>query len=227
MSAEPWSYAPPTAEAIAEARRSLAAQDPALAPLVAACPVFAWRLGPAGLYGIARIIIGQQVSTASAAAIWARLEAGLGGVTAEALLVRRAEDLLPYGLSRPKARYLRGLAEAMADGRLDFMALRGLDDAAATAALTAITGVGRWTAETYLMFCEGRLDVFPAGDVALQEAMRWADRAEVRPDEKAAYLRAERWRPWRGVAAHLLWACYGAVKRGEIPPLYVSASRRV
>ena len=172
------------------------------------------------------MIVEQQVSVAAGAAIWGRLEAGLGGVTAEALLTRPLEDLLPYGLSRPKARYVRGLAEAQADGRLDFAALRGLDDAGAVAALTALTGVGRWTAETYLMFCEGRLDVFPGGDVALQEAMRWADRAEVRPDEKAAYLRAERWRPYRGVAAHLLWACYGAVKRGEIAPFYVSSSSR-
>jgi 3-methyladenine DNA glycosylase/8-oxoguanine DNA glycosylase len=89
-------------------------------------------------------------------------------------------------------------------------------DEFAIAALTAIKGVGKWTAETYLMFCEGRLNVFPGGDVALQEAMRWADRAEVRPNEKQAYARAERWRPHRGVAAHLLWGWYGGVRRGEI-----------
>ncbi len=227
MSQASWSYEPPTAEAVAEARARLAVLDPALGPLIAACPMFAWRLRPAGLPGLAKMIVEQQVSVAAGAAIWGRLEAGLGGVTVEALLARPLEDLLPYGLSRPKARYVRGLAEAMADGRLDFEALRRLDDAEATAALTALTGVGRWTAETYLMFCEGRLDVFPAGDVALQEALRWADRSEVRPDEKAAYLRAERWRPYRGVAAHLLWACYGAVKRGEIAPIYESASSRV
>jgi DNA-3-methyladenine glycosylase II len=75
--------------------------------------------------------------------------------------------------------------------------------------------VGRWTAETFLMFCEGRLDVFPGGDVALQEAMRWADGLDVRPTEKAAYLRAEAWRPHRAVAAHLLWGWYGMVRRGE------------
>ncbi len=93
-----------------------------------------------------------------------------------------------------------------------------LGDEDAVAVLVGLTGVGRWTAETYLMFCEGRLDAFPGGDVALQEAMRWADRAAERPAERAAYLRAERWRPFRGVAAHLLWGCYGAVRRGEIPP---------
>ena len=218
-------YAPPTAEALSEARIRLAELDPALRPLIAATPVFEWRLRPGGLSGLAKMIVEQQVSVAAAASIWGRLEAGLGEVSVQALLARQAEDLLPFGLSRNKARYVRGLAEAHVAGQIDFDALRGMDDAAATAALVALKGVGRWTAETYLMFCEGRTDVFPGGDVALQEAMRWADQADVRPDEKAAYLRAERWRPYRGVAAHLLWRCYGAVKRGEIAPIYDSASR--
>ena len=212
-------YTPPTNAALVEACRRLALADPALAPLVAATPAFEWRLRPGGVYGLARIIVGQQVSTAAADSIWRKLEAGLGGITVETLLAVPAEALQPYGLSRGKARYVRGLAEAEADGRIDFASLRNLDDDAAIAALTALTGVGRWTAETYLMFCEGRLDVFPAGDIALQEAMRWADRAEVRPTEKEAYLRAEIWRPYRAVAAHLLWRCYGAVKRGEIAPI--------
>lgn len=220
-------YTPPTNAALIEACRRLAVMDPALAPLVTATPAFEWRLRPGGVYGLAKIIVGQQVSTAAAESIWRKLEAGLGGITAETLLQVPAEALQPYGLSRGKARYVRGLAEAEADGRIDFAALRCLDDDAAIAALTALTGVGRWTAETYLMFCEGRLDVFPAGDVALQEAMRWADRAEVRPTEKEAYLRAEIWRPYRAVAAHLLWRCYGAVKRGEIAPIYVSAAKSV
>jgi len=220
-------YTPPTNAALVEACRRLAAADPALAPLVAATPAFEWRLRRGGVYGLARIIVGQQVSTAAAESIWGKLEAGLGGVTVEALLAVPAEALQPYGLSRGKARFVRGLAEAEADGRIDFAALRKLDDDAAITALIALTGVGRWTAETYLMFCEGRLDVFPAGDVALQEAMRWADRAEVRPTEKEAYLRAEIWRPYRAVAAHLLWRCYGAVKRGEIAPIYVSAASSV
>ncbi len=217
-------YIPPDAQALTAARARLAELDPALLPLVAATPDFEWRLRPGGLYGLSKMIVEQQVSVAAAASIWGRLEAGLGEISARTLLERPAEDLLPFGLSRNKARYVRGLAESHAAGAIDFAALRGMDDAAAIAALVALKGVGRWTAETYLMFCEGRLDVFPGGDVALQEAMRWADRAEARPDEKAAYLRAERWRPYRGVAAHLLWRCYGAVKRGEIPPIYDSAA---
>ncbi len=201
--------------------------DPALTPIEAATPVFAWRMRPDGLYGLAKMIVEQQVSVAAAAAIWGRLEAGLGEVTCETLLRREAEDLLPYGLSRAKARYVRGLAQAQADGMIDFGGLRLLDDDQAIAALTALKGVGLWTAETYLMFCEGRLDVFPAGDVALQEAMRWADQAPVRPTEKAAYLRAERWRPFRGVAAHLLWGYYGAVKRGEIAARDLSSTETI
>ena len=161
------------------------------------------------------MIVDQQVSTASAAAIWARLEAGLGEVSGERVL-GHGEGLAGLGLSRPKIRYLIGLAEAERDGRIDLAGLAGLDDAEAIARLTALTGIGRWSAEVYLMFCEGRLDVSPAGDIALQEAMRWADGAETRPSEKAAYARAELWRPYRSVAAHLLWAGYRAVKAGEI-----------
>ena len=212
-------YIPPTAEALTLARERLSELDPALKPLIEATPAFEWRLRPGGLYGLAKMIVEQQVSVAAAASIWGRLKAGLGTIDSQTLLAGPAEALLPFGLSRNKARYVRGLAEAHAEGRIDFDALRQLDDVAAIAALVSLKGVGRWTAETYLMFCEGRADVFPGGDVALQEAMRWADRADVRPDEKAAYLRAERWRPYRGVAAHLLWRCYGAVKRGEIPPI--------
>ena len=217
------SYIPPDAKALARARARLVELDPALAPLHAATPAFDWRLRPDGLAGLAKMIVEQQVSVAAAAAIWRRLEEGLGVVSAEALLARPAEALLAFGLSRGKAGYVRGLAQAYAEGRIDFGALSALTDDEAIAALTALKGVGRWTAETYLMFCEGRLDVFPGGDVALQEAMRWADRADERPSEKAAYLRADGWRPYRGVAAHLLWRCYGGVKRGEIAPIYAIA----
>ncbi len=214
MSGQPH-YRPPGAAALAEARERLVALDPALAPLHAALPPFAWRIRPGGFHGLAKMIAQQQVSVASAAAIWARVEAALGEVTAARVLAA-ADQLTWFGLSRPKARYLVALAEAVHARRIDFTALREMNDAGAAAALTALSGVGPWTAETYLMFCEGRLDVFPGGDIALQEALRWVDRAEARPTEKAACLRAERWRPYRGVAAHLLWAGYRAVKAGEI-----------
>jgi len=132
------------------------------------------------------------------------------------VLARPIEELRTFGLSGQKARYGHEIARAHVEGHIDFDHLEQLDDAEAIAALTAIKGVGLWTAETFLMFCEGRTDVFPGGDVALQEAMRWADGIEIRPTQKQAYARAEVWRPHRSVAAHLLWSWYGAVKRGEI-----------
>jgi len=207
----------PTPRQIAIAREAMAAVDPAMARAHARTPAFEWRLRPGGFESLLWMIVGQQVSLASAAAIWARVVDGLGGtVTAEAVLARHIETLRGFGLSLPKARYAHEIALAQTSGRIDLDDMDGLDDAEATAALVAIKGVGRWTAETYLMFCEGRIDVFPGGDVALQEAMRWADGAAVRPTEKQAYERARAWAPYRGVAAHLLWAWYGGVKRGEI-----------
>lgn len=211
-------FAPPSAEALLEARKALAAADPALGALEAVTPPFAWRVGLAGFPGLIKMVVQQQVSLASAAAIWARVEAGLPEMTPERVIARDQAYLLSLGLSRPKARYLHAIAQAHLDGTCDFDALPGMSDEQAIAALTAITGVGRWTAEVYLMFTQGRLDIFPAGDVALREALRWADRGEVRSTEIQAYRRAELWRPYRGVAAHLLWACYGAVKRREIAP---------
>jgi DNA-3-methyladenine glycosylase II len=206
----------PDAQQIRSARRRLAAVDPALAVADAAVPPFAWRLRPGGFAGLVQMIVEQQVSTASAAAIWGRFAAGLGTVAPETVLAADDARLRGYGLSGQKARYVRAIAEADASGAIDFAHLRALDGEAAIARLTAIKGVGRWTAELYLLFCEARLDVFPAGDLALQEGLRLADGAAVRPSEKALYARAEAWRPDRGVAAHLLWTYYARVKRGEV-----------
>ncbi len=211
-------FVPPTAEALLDARKQLAAADPALAALEAVTPPFEWRVGLGGFPGLLKMVVQQQVSLASAAAIWTRVEAGLPEMTPAVVMDHDQAYLLSLGLSRPKARYAHAIAHAHLTGACDFDALPGLPDEDAVAALTAITGIGRWTAEVYLMFTQGRLDMFPGGDVALQEAMRWADRSDVRPTEKQAYARAELWRPYRGVAAHLLWACYGAVKRREIAP---------
>ena len=207
----------PDADLIRRAREHLAAADPAIAALHAVTPDFEWRLRPSGFAGLVKMVIEQQVSVAAAASIWRRFEDGVGGEVLPHRIIEFTEDgLKAFGLSRPKARYAREIADAHLTGRVNFDGLHHLSDDDAVAALMSIKGVGRWTAETYMMFCHGRLDVFPGGDVALQEAMRWADRAEIRPTEKEAYLRAEAWRPYRGVAAHLLWRCYGGVKRGEI-----------
>ena len=199
------------------ARRTLVEIDPALARAHALTPAFAWRRRVGGFEGLFHMIVDQQVSLASAAAIWARVEAGLGGeVTPERVLGTPIESLRGFGLSIQKATYGHEIARAQVDGRIDFDHLERLSDGEAITKLVAIKGVGKWTAETFLMFCEGRRDVFPGGDIALQEAMRWTDGATLRPTEKQAYARAEIWRPHRSVAAHLLWGWYGAVKRGEI-----------
>jgi DNA-3-methyladenine glycosylase II len=158
----------------------------------------------------------QQVSVIAAAAIWGRVVEGLDGdVSPRAVLSLDVDRLRTFGLSGQKARYGHEIARAHVDGIIDFDHLETLSDEDAIARLVAIKGVGRWTAETFLMFCEGRLDVFPAGDIALQEAMRWCDGLALRPREKEAGARSEIWRPHRGVAAHLLWGWYGAVKRGD------------
>lgn len=206
----------PDARAIAAARAALVAADPALSRAHEQTPVFEWRARPGGFGGLFRMIVEQQVSVASAAAIWKRVESGMGEITPEALLAHDPGTLRGWGLSGQKARYGREIALAQVEGRIALAHLETLDDPGALAALTAIRGVGRWTAEIYLMFCDGRTDLFPAGDIALQEAIRWADRSERRPNEKQTSARAEAWGPHRSVAAHLLWAWYGRVKRREI-----------
>jgi DNA-3-methyladenine glycosylase II len=207
----------PPPDQITVAREALAAADPALARAHAQTPPFEWRLRPGGFEGLFRMIVEQQVSVAAAAAIWKRVVAGLDHeLTPARVLDTEIELLRSFGLSIQKATYGQEIARAHVEGRIDFDHLEQLSDEAAIARLVAIKGVGKWTAETFLMFCEGRRDVFPGGDIALQEAMRWADDAALRPTEKQAYARAEIWRPHRSVAAHLLWGWYGAVKRGEV-----------
>lgn len=206
----------PDKQALAAARQALVALDPALARVHAQTPELEWRLRPGGFEGLFRMIVEQQVSVASAASVWARLREGLGAITPEVLLAHDVDSLRCMGLSRQKTTYGHGIALAQIEGRIDLEHMQTLSDAEAIAALTALKGVGLWTAEAYLMMCEGRLDVFPGGDVALQEAIKWADGTQTRPDQKAAYARAEIWRPYRAVATHLLWAWYTGVKRGEI-----------
>ena len=200
------------ADAILQARRALAARDPALARIDALLPAFAWRLRTPGFAGLLRRVTEQPLSTATAGALWARVETGLGEVTPAAVLARTEAALKAFGLSSPKARYALAIAEANVAGRIDFEALSGMDDEAAICALTSIKGVGRWTAELYLLFCEGRLDLFPAGDLALQEGLRQAQGASARLGEKALSAYAGAWRPYRGVAAHMIWGYYAHMR---------------
>ncbi len=165
-----------------------------------------------GFAGLAAIIVSQQVSVASASAIFARLEAELAPLSAATLLEADDAALRRCGLSLPKMRALRALAAAAADG-LDLEALGERDAREAHEALIAVKGVGPWTADIFLLFCLGHPDAFPAGDLALQEAARLALSLKARPDARKLERIAERWRPLRGVAARMLWAFYRGVKQ--------------
>jgi len=202
---------------IKSARAKLSAIDPAIAKANKVIPLFDWRERARGFAGLAKLVLEQQVSVASANAIWNRMEAGLGVVTPKTVLKKSVDELKTFGLSAPKAKYIHGIAEAHESGAVDFDELKHLDDDAASAKLTALKGIGRWTAEAYLMWCEARTDVFPAADIALQEAIRILDGAPHRPTTEELYARSERWKPYRSFAAHLLWGYYGAIKQNTIP----------
>lgn len=166
------------------------------------------RIRPRGYQTLLRTIIGQQVSVRAAQAVWDKLEAELGAGCDPAELQSRDYDALrACGLSRQKQGYARSLAELVLSGALDLAALPE-DDEEAIAALVAIKGIGRWSAEIYLLFAEGRPDIWPAGDLAVQiEIGRILGLAE-RPSEKLARELAEPWRPHRGAAAIFSWHCY-------------------
>ena len=198
-----------TAEDLAEGRAHLAR----------VCPVWAGALPELdlplrrrsdGFAAILDAIIGQQISIAAAAAIMTRLEAA--GLTAPAA-IRAAgpEGLRACGVSAPKIRYLTGIVE----GEPDWVALRDASDADVIATLTALPGIGQWTAEIYLAFALGRTDAFPAGDLALQESARLLYGLDERPTPKQLIELAEPWRPWRSVAARALWAHYRVAKGRE------------
>jgi DNA-3-methyladenine glycosylase II len=165
----------------------------------------------AGFEGLARIVVGQQLSIASAAAIWARTVAACQPFEPATMLRLTDRQLAAAGLSKPKIRTLRAVATACA-GRLDLAALDQASDQAIHAALTEVIGIGPWTADIYIMFCLGRADAWAPGDLALQIALQRALALAERPDKDEMVEHAERWRPWRGVAARLLWAYYAALK---------------
>ncbi len=191
--------------------------DPALAAMAGSLPPMVQRTCPPGVAGLVWMVIGQQVSTVSARAVWDRLQAVTGGVSATSLMALDDERFRACGFSRQKTAYARALAQAELSGELDMAAVARLDDLSALATLLRLKGIGRWTAEAYLMMGEGRGDLFPGGDIALQEAVRWLDGLPARPDTRETYTRAERWRPHRTAASHILWAWYVAVKAGEVP----------
>lgn len=195
---------------LADAAAELAARHPAFAPALASCAPLPLRRVPDGFLALRDSIIGQQVSVASARAIRTRLDAA--GLIQEAAVAGAGDEALrACGLSRQKIRYLTALAEA----RLDYAALRVLPNEAVVASLIPLPGIGRWTAEMYLMFALGRADVFAPDDLALAEAARMLFALPDRPRPRAFAALAEPWAPWRAVAARILWAYYAHTKRRE------------
>jgi DNA-3-methyladenine glycosylase II len=193
--------------------------------LAEACPVFrplAREIGQvpirwlhSGFKGLVYVVTGQQISIAAGRAIYNRLEGALGNVTPEALAGVDDSVLKAAGYSAPKIRTLRALQHAAADGQLDISGLGGQSAEDAVAALCAIKGIGAWTAEVYLLFAAGHPDIFPSGDLALQESVRAAFGLEGRPSARELKSMSNAWSPWRSAAARLLWAYYRFKKGGQ------------
>ncbi len=193
---------------IQDALRELAGRDADIAAALREVGYPAPRNRAPGFQTLINIILGQQVSTQSAAAIRARLETAVDPLTPEGFLAAGDDVLRGAGLSGRKVEYGRSLAEAILDGTLETGRLAELDDAQVKQAITGIRGLGPWTAEIYMLFALGRADVWPAGDLAIQVAVQKLKRMRKRPDRKRLETVARRWRPYRGVAALFLWHYY-------------------
>lgn len=186
----------------------LAAGDPDLAALAARYGSPPLWLREPGFPTLLHLILEQQISVAAARAMFERLKATLAPITPEGFLTLDDETLRACGFSRQKQRYARALAQDLAAGALDLDALHTMDDNAAHARLVALHGIGRWTANVYLLMALGRPDAWPAGDLALLVALQRVKQLPARPAEREAEALAEPWRPWRAVAARLLWCEY-------------------
>jgi DNA-3-methyladenine glycosylase II len=197
-----------TAEQLNAGLNAIAAREPALASALERAGYPAPRIREAGYRTLLRTIVGQQVSVAAAASVWNKLEALLGAeMPPEALLAAEFDALRACGLSRQKQGYARSLCELVVSGELDLHNLP-VDDEEAIEQLTRIKGIGRWSAEIYLLFAEGRADIWPAGDLAVQAGLAKILALADRPTEKATRELAEAWRPHRGAVAILTWHCY-------------------
>jgi DNA-3-methyladenine glycosylase II len=194
---------------------ALVKRDPRLKPVFEIAGMPALRRREPGYAGLAAIVCGQQLSTASAAAIWARVSAAFDPFDHDRLRRARADRLGRLGLSAAKIKTLKGLAREIAAERLNLDVLANEDADAAHNTLTALHGIGPWTADIYLLFCLGHGDAWPAGDLAVQEAIRIGLGLKTRPTAKQMAPLAEPWRPLRGAAAHLWWAYYRAMKQRE------------
>lgn len=196
----------------------LAETDPRLIAVRQVAGAFSLRRREGGFAGLCSIVCGQQLSTASAAAIRDRLFAAFEPFHHDAVRTARTDKLKRLGLSAPKIKSIKAIGKALSDGQIDLDAIGAMDADAAHERLVALHGVGPWTADIYLLFCLGHSDAWPAGDLALQEAARIAFGLRKRPTLKQFIKLAEQWRPWRGAMAHLLWAYYHVVKKRDGAP---------
>src|SRR5882672_11214540 len=194
---------------------ALVKHDPRLEPILDLTGMPALRRREPGFAGLAHIVCGQQVSTASAAAIWARVSGAFNPFHHDALRKARADRLGRLGLSAAKIKTLKNLARELAAERLNLDVLAEEDADAAHNTLTRLHGIGPWTADVYLLFCLGHGDAWPAGDLAVQEAVKIGLGLKTRPTTKQMAPLAEPWRPLRGAAAHLWWSYYRAIKKRE------------
>ena len=198
-----------------EAVRALVKQDPRLQVILDIAGMPSLRRREPGFVGLAHIVCGQQLSTASAAAIWGRVTAAFDPLHHEAVRRARTDRLGRLGLSAAKIKTLKNIARELAAERLNLDVLAEEDADAAHHTLTALPGIGPWTADVYLLFCLGHGDAWPAGDLAVQEAVKIGLGLRTRPTEKQMAPIAEPWRPLRGAAAHLWWSYYRTVKKRE------------
>jgi DNA-3-methyladenine glycosylase II len=187
---------------------AVGAQEPRVAKAIALVGYPEPRIRDRGYMTLLRTIVGQQVSVAAASSMWNKLEAELGqGFSPSCLLERDFDTLRACGLSRQKQGYARSLCELVEAGAVDFDNLPA-DDEAAIEELTQIKGIGRWSAEIYLLFAEGRADIWPAGDLAVQEGVKRLLELDERPKEKETRALAESWSPYRGAMAIFTWHYY-------------------
>jgi DNA-3-methyladenine glycosylase II len=198
-----------------EAIETLVKQDRRLKPILELTGMPSIRQREPGFAGLAAIVCGQQLSTTSASAIWGRLTAAFDPFHHDAIRKARADRLGRLGLSAAKIKTLKHIARELAEERLNLEVLANEDADTAHNTLTALPGIGPWTADVYLLFCLGHGDAWPVGDIAVQEAVKIGLGLKKRPTAKQMAPLAEPWRPLRGAAAHLWWAYYRVLRKRE------------
>lgn len=201
------------------ALKKLVELDPTLTPIIDLVSDVPLRLSKGGVEGLAKIVTSQLISRAASNAIWLRIETELRDVNDVNILRRSEDDLMALGLSRAKAKTFQTIALASLQEEIKFVELSQMHADKALKELMSLKGIGRWTAEVYLMFCCGHCDFFPAGDIALRSAAGDIFHHGIRPAEKELRMFAQRWSPYKSVAARLLWSYYAHTKNKEILPL--------